>query len=212
MEDVFEFSLAEGEAPMSDKITYIEEMPSDLLADPLNYIFACHFRQRLALALLRRLTTGTPDWETIVTELVEHLRHGMRLHIEDEEQDFFPLLHRKCQPEDEIDCLLEQLTAEHEAHAKLAGRVAAGLARQLRSGQPPWEDRTLKSLIITFVEREHRHLALENGAVLPLARVRLTAVDLQNLSQHMTARRTTGAAGSNSLRKVHKRKITEDMD
>lgn len=174
---------------MPDKTAYIEEMPAELLADPLAYIFVSHYRQRTALGLMRRLIAGAPEWEEIAPELVGHIRRDMRLHVLDEEENLFPILRRRCQPEDEIERVLEQLSAEHGEHKMLAGRIAASLKRHLGCGRHPGSNRRLCALMTAFADREHRHLALENCVVLPIARVRLTAGDLRKISEGMRARR-----------------------
>ncbi len=170
---------------MSASRGYIETMPPELLADPLSYIFADHFRQRIALNLLKQLAGGTPDWRGIAAAVEAYLRQDMAVHILDEEQDLFPVLRIRCEPDDEIDPLLDLLLREHRQALQAADRIAGGL-RELR---PPADDPSLCAAMMEFTEGERRHLAVENGVVLALARVRLTPGDLRRLSAGMTARR-----------------------
>jgi hemerythrin-like domain-containing protein len=111
------------------------------------------------------------------------------LHIADEEEDLFPLLRRRCPPEDEIDRVLVMLSGEHETDRDLAGLIKSGLEAALEDGKPISAYAGLHQTMTEFARNEGRHLALENSIVLPLARLRLTDHDLDLLSRHLIQRR-----------------------
>ncbi len=159
-----------------------------LLSAPLDFFFAEHFRQRQLYALLDQLAAAETLDPTLVEPVLDYLRHDMPLHVCDEEEGLFPLMRRRCRPEDEIESVLTKLSTEHAAHRSLARRVIRGLERALAEGQGLDAYRGLRKALRDYARGDRRHLALENAVVLPLARLRLKARDLAELSAGMTAR------------------------
>ena len=97
------------------------------------------------------------------------------------------MLRQKCDSEDEILPTLDRLCADHaQVRSSLKG-VMAGLHRTMEAhqGLSPQETETCK----TFAALKLRHVILENAIVLPIARVRLSRRDLQDLSDRMLRRR-----------------------
>lgn len=164
--------------------------PTDprLLADPLDYMEAEHYRQRAALAHLERLRPDTPPERRVaIAKLVlAFIRGEVGRHVEDETRDLFPLLRRRCLAEDDVEAVLALAAAEHARDAELARPVADGLERCARR-EPPGAD--FPDAIAAFVDSQRRHLAWENAIVLPLARKRLTPTDRKRLGASMAARR-----------------------
>ena len=174
----------------------IEPASDALLSDPLDFFFAEHFRQRKLCNLIEELALAETLDTRLVVEVLEFLRHDMVIHVADEEEDLFPLMRRRCPPEDEIERVLSALSAEHAGDHHLAGIVTEGLQRAIADGQPASAQPGLREAMIDFARNERRHLALENSVVLPLARLRLTTGDLAELSSHMAARRGLSAGGN----------------
>ncbi|MGD1880617.1 MAG: hemerythrin domain-containing protein [Kiloniellaceae bacterium] len=170
----------------------IEPSSSALLSDPLDFFFAEHFRQRKVCNCLERLADAAALDSALVEELLAFLRHDMTLHVRDEEEDLFPLMRQRCPPEDEIERVLSALSSEHAGDRHLADIVIAGLEAALAGGPLPVGDPGLREAMIDFARNERRHLALEISVVLPLARLRLTADDLADLSARLAARRAPG--------------------
>ena len=167
----------------------IEALPPELIHEPLNWLFAEHYRHRQLCQLIERVGTATVLLSDEAHEILAFLRHDMPLHVVDEEDDLFPLLRRRCQPADELDAVLGALSAEHHDDLDRARTLIAGLERALADGQPPGHDREARRFFTEFALHERRHIALENAVVLPIARLRLTAADLRSLSVRLAARR-----------------------
>ncbi len=106
-----------------------------LLSAPLDFFFAEHFRQRQLYALLDQLAAAETLDPTLVEPVLDYLRHDMPLHVRDEEEGLFPLMRRRCRPEDEIESVLTKLSTEHAAHRSLARRVIRGLERARPRGR-----------------------------------------------------------------------------
>lgn len=178
-----------GQAGRTDQSRWIEPLPPELVHEPLNWLFADHYRHRQLCRLLERVGNATVLLRDEAREIVDFLRHDMPLHIIDEEDDLFPLLRRRCQPADELGALLGALSAEHRDDLEQARALASGLERALTDGQAPGRDRDTRRLFTEFALHDRRHIALENAVVLPIARLRLTAADLRSLSVRLAARR-----------------------
>jgi hemerythrin-like domain-containing protein len=167
----------------------IEPLPAGLVHEPLNWLFAEHYRHRQLCRLIERVGTATVLLREEAEEILTFLGQDMALHIIDEEEDLFPLLRRRCLPEDELGPLLGSLSAEHRVDMEQTRILSDLLRRALIDGQPPGHDLETRRLFTEFALHERRHIALENAVVLPIARLRLTPQDLRALSTRMAARR-----------------------
>jgi hemerythrin-like domain-containing protein len=166
-------------------------MPFTLLDEPLDYIFAEHFRQRTVCNLLRHLAERRFATRAEADSLVAYLTHDVALHHADETDDLFPLVRRRAVPEDELGAVLARLGEDHvRCQSMIDGIVAALTARP--AADPVRLDKPARELMQAYAAAEHRHLAMENGVVLAIARVRLTPADLRKLSAGMKARRGVG--------------------
>ena len=177
---------------ITDAPLAIPPAPFDLLGDPLDFFVADHLRHRTAFAFIEYLANrDTPD-RAAVTQAIIFLEKDMVAHVLDEEEDLFPLLRRRCEPEDAIELVLGDLSAEHTAEERIALDIRVGLAQALEVNCAIIEGSGLKERMLAFANAETRHLALENGIVLPLAWARLTEDDLRDLSRSMVRRRSVG--------------------
>ncbi|HEY0649347.1 hemerythrin domain-containing protein [Phenylobacterium sp.] len=167
----------------------IEDIPRELLAEPLEWFFAEHFRHRLFCRLINEVAAAHVFDGERVTKVVEFLRNDLPVHIIDEEQDLFPLLRRRALPEDEVEKVLGLLSAEHKADASHARVVREQLEDCLARQSAPGMDPAIRKALQGFASQELRHLALENAVVLPIARLRLSQRDLEGLSRRLAARR-----------------------
>jgi hemerythrin-like domain-containing protein len=166
--------------------TRIERIPAALLDDPLDYMFADHFRVRTVCNRIEAIAAARKVSAPLAAELAAFLVEDLALHLRDEEEGLYPLLRRRCPPEDEVEPLLGQLAAEHAEDERLAEAVRAVLARGRSSGRI---GRVGGGILVRFARQQRRHLAIENGVVLPIARLRLLAADLAELARGMAARR-----------------------
>ncbi|WP_334162884.1 hemerythrin domain-containing protein [Phenylobacterium sp.] len=167
----------------------LEDIPPALMGEPLEWFFAEHYRHRQFCRFVQETAAAHVFDGGRLTRLLEFLRNELALHIIDEEEDLFPLLRRRAQPEDDIEQVLGLLSAEHRTDAALAevvrGHVEACLAARTAPGMNPAARKAMQD----FADQELRHLALENAVVLPMARMRLTPADLKSMSRRIAARR-----------------------
>lgn len=172
-----------------NQVPLIEPLPPELVHEPLNWLFAEHYRHRQLCHLIERVGTATVLLTDEAHEILTFLRHDMPLHVIDEEDDLFPLLRRRCQAADELDSVLGALSAQHHDDLNRARALIDSLERALADGRAPGQDRESRRVFTDFALHERRHIALENAVVLPIARLRLTAADLRSLSIRLAARR-----------------------
>ncbi|NNJ77081.1 MAG: hemerythrin domain-containing protein [Anderseniella sp.] len=163
--------------------------PSSQLAEPLDYIFAEHFRQRVLCNALDEIADQERPDRHMIEAVLRFLRVDFAPHMQDEEHDLFPLLRRRAEPEDRIDDVIGQLTQEHAADRLDAKLITEGLSKVLAGKAATGVTSSLGKLLHRFAENERNHLTLENAIILPLARVRLTADDIRNMAKQMATRR-----------------------
>lgn len=166
----------------------IEDMPLELLSAPLDWFFFEHLRHRQLCRLIDEVAQSAEFEARSVARVVRFLRFERPLHILDEEEDLFPLLRRRSLPEDELEGILDLLSADHRADADRAGEARAILEQALAEGSLPDGEGT-PQVLLGFASHERQHLALENAVVLPIARLRLTPEDLDGLAGRLAARR-----------------------
>lgn len=169
----------------------VEPLPLALLDDPLDYLIADHARQRAIGAVLGRFASMQQAGRREADMVVAYLRHDLVLHHADEDLDLFPALRRRAMSEDALGPVLEQLAEDHRWSEPMAERIAATLAATPGADRVRLDARA-RDLLATYAAAEHRHLALENGVVLGIARIRLHRSDLRMIARAMKARRGVG--------------------
>lgn len=165
--------------------------PIDLasLSQPLDFIRADHARQRALCGVIEDLARASSLENHKAERVVEQLGRDLALHVIDEEEDLFPLLRRRCRPEDDIDAVLTLLSGEHSGQESVAKEIRDALSGLMASGAPVRDHPGLQEKMLRFTARERRHLELENSIVIPIARARLNERDLSEISRGMAARR-----------------------
>ena len=163
----------------------IEPMPAGLIDSPVDFIFAEHHRQREAASILALIADGDFD-ERGVSELIAFLEGDFALHIGDEELALFPVLKEHCLPEDNVHRIIDRLQEEHREDETVADEVIEILKARV-SGNALTPDHAGK--LRMFAEHIQQHLALENGVLLPIARVRLEVEQLKTLAEMLKNRR-----------------------
>ncbi len=171
------------------RLPVIEPMPADLLREPLNWIFAEHHRQRQLCDALQALSRVSAFHPPLIASVLDYLETDLKMHHIDEEEDLFPLLRRRCLPEDEIEQVLGALSADHVREQENATQIRDGLQKALDASVPPAGDISFGRALRAYAQDLRQHLAIENAVVLPIARIRLGETDLEGLSQRMAARR-----------------------
>ena len=174
---------------MPNRDPLIEPMPPGLMHEPLEWLFAEHFRHRQLCGLIERVATASLPLREESSEIIDFLRYDLTLHIIDEEEDLFPLLRRRARPEDEIDKVLGLLSADHKSDAVNAERLREGLEAALEASLPAGHVPEVRRQLLAFATHERRHIALENAVVLPIARLRLSEADRRQLALRLAARR-----------------------
>ena len=168
----------------------IEAIPENLFREPVDYLYADHFRQRVVCGLLDEIAgdheaARVPEIAGLV---LDYLLRDLPQHVADEEQDLFPRLRARCRPEDEVERILMLLSEEHARDQEVVLALPAGL-RSLVEGRPLPQPELFVQAASTFAECQRRHLAWEEGVIFPLARKRLQPDDLAELGRNMAARR-----------------------
>ncbi len=157
---------------------------------PLDFILEDHVRQNEICERLKSLTAELPVGSAQEAQsLLDFLTHDFVWHVQDEERDLFPALVMRSIPEDRIEDVLLQLAAEHELDEELVGYIVSDLELIAHGTKTETPTRMLIN-VRAFAELQQRHLAWENRIVMPLARERLTAVDLETMGRSMAARRS----------------------
>lgn len=73
----------------------IERAPPALLKEPLEFLFAEHYRHRHMCKVLEYLAAA-PGFEAgLIASTDDFIRYDLALHVIDEEEDLFPLLRRR---------------------------------------------------------------------------------------------------------------------
>lgn len=179
----------------------LEPIPENLFREPIEYIFADHYRQRVMLnafgeflnhGYFRRQHDDAERAE--LTAIVSYLDNDFPLHIADEDDGLFAVLRERCQGDASCKAILRQLADEHADEAAGVAGLADGL-RLVLAGRPVANSMQFMQRALRFVETQRRHLLWENNVVLPLARERLDAADLERIGRTMAARRGTGYPG-----------------
>lgn len=157
---------------------------------PLEFLFTEHDHQRVMCAALARLAEdpAEPDAADNARAILGYLRDRLGHHYGDEEHDLFPLLRLRADPDDGLGAILDLLHDEHVADDGLL-KVLLGPLAAIASGRAPEDIVAFKAAANAFSVLQRRHLAWENGTVLPLARRCLTAEDQRELGRRMAARR-----------------------
>lgn len=157
--------------------------------DPIEFILAEHLNHRRMCRALEVLAGATEFDAAPIAALVDFIRFDLTLHVIDEEEDFFPMLRKRCAPDDEINEVLDRLSSEHEQDKVLSVRVRDVLNACLILRKAPHAIEGGAEALRSFARHEMQHLALENAVVVPLARRRFEVADLRELSVRLLARR-----------------------
>ncbi len=158
-----------------------------LIALPLEFLAEEHVRQRRICAYLDALAVAGGGDRTIAADALSHIVNEVPAHTLDEEEDLFPLLRRRAEPEDALEATLSRLDGDHERGRELAETAKPILERMAREGCASVGD--ARGMLAQLAGHERRHLIVENAIILPLAHARLTPSDLRTLSLRMAARR-----------------------
>ncbi len=162
-----------------------------LISSPLDFLFAEHLRQRQFAKILALAADDVINRKTI-RSVIAFIRADLAQHIRDEEIAFFPSLRRLCGPDDNIDAILDVLAEEHREDETASEAVLSTL-QKLEKGEKASEAES--AALRDFADHLRRHIALENGVLLPIARARMTAEALSLVAQSLASARARDRAG-----------------
>lgn len=178
--------------PASAEHVELAPPPFILLDDPLAFIDADHVRHRTICRVLRRLSDQQSIERALARDVVTVMTKDLALHHRDEDEDLLPLLMKRALPEDGLVPILVQLGEDHIAAAATAKKLATELSTAAEAPLPKL-NRRAADLANRFATCEQRHLAIESGIVMVIARKRLKPPDLLIMSQSMKLRRGISA-------------------
>ncbi len=172
-------------------------LPSEktfLARNPLDLIAHAHAHQVQMCDAMERIADGLPDEvdRRLCAQVSACLQFDLPLHHHDEETALFPLLRTRALPEDGLDDILSRLASEHSADNDFASEIAELLDHIGQGGRIGNAD-MLGYMLRGFFERYRRHVHWENTLVMPIARLRFTVKDLEELASKMdTSRHQSG--------------------
>lgn len=176
------------EAAEQRSLAQLDALPLSMLDEPLDFIFADHFRQRSLCSFLRSFARSRRVPRESADKVLAFLAHDLLLHHQDEDADLFPALRKRAEPEDGLSTILARLSEDHRQALTLVADIVAAL-----SVKPIRDWITIPAeaaeTMFAYVAGEQRHLSVENGIVLVIARKRLASADLRKLSRSMKTRR-----------------------
>lgn len=165
---------------------------SALAADPLGWWLAEHERHR-ALCALMESVARSPDYQPeAVARLITFLHADLPLHAQEEEEDWFPRLRARARRGDDFEGTITATAADHGRGSHDIAAILPGLRTCEDAKRSPFHYPDLAHRMIEMARRERQHLAMENAVLIPIARIRLTAGDLQAVARSIAARRLRG--------------------
>ena len=142
--------------------------PVAQLLSPLEYILSDHFRQRALCQALDQLADGKSLDREQAEAVLRFLRTEFSAHVIDEEEDLFPLLRRRAEPEDDVEGVLGDLSLEHATDKDEADLVdSRRLTDAIDNGGKGFPAPDAAELLHRFAASERRHLIVENAIVMP---------------------------------------------
>jgi hemerythrin-like domain-containing protein len=157
--------------------------------DPLEMLFACHGRITAQCDTLRRLvehiSTHCNDVQAsqAARAILRYFDTAGQHHHQDEEQDLFPTL--LATHDQTAAALVARLLGEHKIIEAAWQRLRPFLLDIAENGSAPLDAETATRFIDVYA----KHIILENGELLPLAKILLSPSQLQTLGHNMAARR-----------------------
>lgn len=168
-------------------LAQLDALPLSMLDEPLEFIFADHFRQRSICTVLRSFARSRRVPLESADKVLAFLAHDLSLHHQDEDADLFPALRKRAEPEG-LSTILARLSEDHRQCSSLVADIVAALSVKAMRGKITLSAAAAEAMF-AYVAGEQRHLSVENGIVMVIARKRLAPADLRKLSRSMKTRR-----------------------
>jgi hemerythrin-like domain-containing protein len=156
----------------------------------IEVILADHYRHRLIAQELLGLSENPdqPDSCENAALIRHYLMTEILQHEKFEEEDFVPMLKRRCLPGDNIDNLAAILMWDHFVDRDNVDPVNSGL-ESLGKGRGLSDAEGFRASVRRFAAKLWSHIIWENRAIIPLARKRLSPHDLTELGESAVDRR-----------------------
>lgn len=175
--------------PAADKPSWLRRNALDIIAHE-------HDLQSQLCNMLETVADSLPDNvdPQLCRHIIDTLKFEIPVHHRDEELGLFPLLEKRSIPADNIHDVLGRLALEHATDESFAAELMESLEILSRGGKLPNPNMT-GYMLRGFFESYRRHIHWENAVVLPLARQRLNAADLEELEFSMRSHRAGPVGG-----------------
>lgn len=183
--------LATDRRPAALDPADIGQIDPKLFLEPVDFLLADHYRQRMLCRLLDWIAAEPPGLATQARAEAAraYLRRDLPWHVADEEIQLFPRLRERALPGDGTADMLALLEREHGGDQAQANDLLEGLDR-LAQGLAPIDVAAFAARACSFAEGQRRHLAWENAMVIPLARRLLSVADKVEIGRNMARRRS----------------------
>lgn len=155
-------------------------------SDPLTVLVKDRLTYRRAMADIVSLARAPEPDRAIAEAAVRFLRDEVPLQLACITLDFFPILRQRAEPDDGVDVLLARLERDHLDIAE-ARNQALKILWAMSVGRRVSAER--RAQLSAYAETECKRLALESAVMLPLAQVRLTKADRNQLWRRISGRR-----------------------
>ena len=160
--------------------------------NPLDMIAHAHAVQVQMCDAMERIADGLPDDvdRRLCAQVASCLQFDLPLHHHDEETGTLPDSQAAGAGwTTGLIEILDRLAAEHSSDTDFASEIAESL-ELLGQGSRSANPDMLGYMLRGFFERYRRHVHWENTLVMPLARIRLNAADLEALAARMESNRS----------------------
>lgn len=168
----------------------------DDFRDPIEVMYRAHARnfefcERL-VQLAEELRTG--ESAQVAASLLDYLDTDFPIHLADEEEDLFPLLKQRTTSNKRLATMLDLLIMDHQNDIEY-GRGLQEPLRAIAAGEQPADPTLFAHHVRAYRMLQHRHQAMEDNFVLPMAEECLSADDKVELGRRMAARRGLSSVG-----------------
>ena len=162
----------------------------DVPDDPIDRILNRQVRQLAVCHVLERLARnprhgGNRDE---IEDALDYFECDLRVLAAHEEEDFLPLLGRRCQHGDRFGEISVTLRENHASEREL-GSVLLLELRRLSAGDALDDPVGFFAAVRRLIATIRRHIAWENAVLIPLVRKRLKSPDYPYLAHRMARRR-----------------------
>lgn len=155
-------------------------------SDPLTVLIEDRLSCRHAMADLMSLASAPEPDRATAEAAMRFLRDEIPQQLACTKLDLFPILRQRAEPEDCVEMLFARLERD-DLDAAEARNPALKILWAMSVGRRVSAER--RARLSAYAVMECKRVALENAVMLPLARVRLTTADREQLLWRMSRRR-----------------------